>query len=154
VIAIADSEEHHRGIVRHSVTRRKRRRTRQGAQRLGHAFTLRPVDGVSGDMPATEHQVGFVQLRQRLSLGTDWFYHRARWIVDQHEDVWQFQFGAASHLDARGEARDHRAFGRADRACGLAAEVVLLEIEFQHQPAADSMADGSLYVDGAFALAE
>lgn len=41
-----------------------------------------------------------------------------------------------------------------DQARGVAAEVVVLEIEFQHQAAADALADRSLDIDGACVLAD
>jgi hypothetical protein len=149
VVAVTDGEEHHRRLLGHAVASRKRRRVGERVQRPCHALASSGVDRVSGDATASKHQFGFVQLREPLALGADRFDHRAVRVVDQHQDVRHLELGAAPDLDPRSQALDHRPFGRAYRARGLAAEIVLLEIELQHEPAADAIAERSLDVNGA-----
>jgi hypothetical protein len=75
-------------------------------------------------------------------------------FVDQHQDVRQLELGVAPHLDARRQARDNRAFGRANRAGGAGAEVVVLEVELEHHPAPRATFQAALDKQGAFALDE
>jgi hypothetical protein len=118
--------------------------SRQRRQRLHGARAGLGTDREAGNVSAAEHQLGCRTAGQVLARGGQRFDHRARGVVDQHQDVRQLQFGVAPHRDARRQPRDDGAFGGADQAAGRGAEVVVLEVELQHQAAPRAAVDAAL----------
>ena len=136
MVAVADREQHRRGAGRHGQARGEGLRLDQREQGALHGARLRLADREAAQVTTAGHQLGVVQRTHRVAPGGCGLDHGAQRVVDQHQDVRQLELGAAAHLDARRQPLDDGALGGADQALGRGAEVVVLEVQLEHQPAA------------------
>ena len=126
----------------HAVACRERLRVGQRVQRLDSARAMRlAVDRVAGDVPAAEHQLGLVELRQRHRAPRPAVRSRSAPGRRSAPGCAATPVGAPRRTSMRGARRATivPSVGRI-RLVRTAAEVVVLEIEFQHQPAARCVA--------------
>ena len=98
-------------------------------------------------MTAVQHQIEVIELFELGFRCAQWLDDRALRIIDQHQDVRQFQRRTFADLHARWQAFDDRSFGGADQAGGAFGVIVAFQIETQHNAFAGLASHCAFHID-------